>query len=392
MKKISLIVLLFCSAFLNAQEQAAGIQFEHTPWKAILAKAEKEKKIIMLDAYASWCGPCKWMAKNIFTTAEVGDFFNSNFVNAKIDMEKGEGVELAKKYGVQAYPTFLFINSKGEIVHRVCGGMEAPEFIGQGKAAMDDQSNYASLKKRFKENPKENALAFFEAADGACDNVSAELDTYLKTLSKDEVVTPSNFKLVYNVLSSYDDPSFAFFHSNYAAYESKFGSDTLDKKLQPLYEKALTRAGAKGDQKKMSEIQKSYAVIKDKKVKKYLGDVVSFASIDKNKDPQNYYLRQADFVENHLMENAQALNQYAWSFYEEVSDTKLLERASKWAEKAISLNNSYAVNDTYASLLFKLGRKAEAKKAAETAITLAKKTGEDAKETEELLKKIDMLK
>ncbi|WP_391527360.1 thioredoxin fold domain-containing protein [Elizabethkingia anophelis] len=65
----------------------------------------------------------------MFTLQSVGDYYNSHFVNAKMDMEKGEGVELAKKYNVKAYPTYLFINGDGEIVHRVLGYVEEKPFI-----------------------------------------------------------------------------------------------------------------------------------------------------------------------------------------------------------------------------------------------------------------------
>ena len=47
--------------------------------------------MIFLDAYASWCGPCKMLQKNVFTKKAVGDFYNSKFINVKMDMEKGEG-------------------------------------------------------------------------------------------------------------------------------------------------------------------------------------------------------------------------------------------------------------------------------------------------------------
>lgn len=93
-------ILLFSAFFAFAQNRE--IHFEHTAWKEILAKAKKENKLIMVDAFTTWCGPCKWMAKNTFTNDTVADFYNSKFVNAKIDMEKGEGLDIAKQYEVQA--------------------------------------------------------------------------------------------------------------------------------------------------------------------------------------------------------------------------------------------------------------------------------------------------
>ncbi|MCS3870718.1 thiol:disulfide interchange protein [Chryseobacterium ginsenosidimutans] len=120
MKKISIFSALFIGAFAFAQ----GIKFEDTNFKAVLAKAKKENKLVFIDAYASWCGPCKLMVKNVFPQKPVGDYYNAHFVNAKIDMEKGEGVDLAKKYNVKAFPTYLFVDGNGEVVHRnfrICG-------------------------------------------------------------------------------------------------------------------------------------------------------------------------------------------------------------------------------------------------------------------------------
>ncbi len=69
----------------------SGIQFTDEAWAAIVKKAKAENKIIFLDAYASWCGPCKLLQKNVFTRSDVGELFNKNFINVKVDMERGEG-------------------------------------------------------------------------------------------------------------------------------------------------------------------------------------------------------------------------------------------------------------------------------------------------------------
>lgn len=110
-----------------------GIQFTSISFEEALKLAKKEKKNIFLDAYASWCGPCKMLKKNIFTQKEVGDFYNSNFINMAIDMEQGEGPQLAQKYKVQAYPTLLFINHKGEVIGSALGYHQADEIISLGK-------------------------------------------------------------------------------------------------------------------------------------------------------------------------------------------------------------------------------------------------------------------
>ncbi|MDT8410880.1 MAG: thioredoxin fold domain-containing protein [Vicingaceae bacterium] len=110
-----------------------GIQFYKGAWQEALEKAEKENKIIFLDVYATWCGPCKKLKAYTFSDATVGSFYNNNFINVAVDGEKGEGIELAKKYSVRAYPTLLFINSSGEIVHRTAGYHKANDFNELGE-------------------------------------------------------------------------------------------------------------------------------------------------------------------------------------------------------------------------------------------------------------------
>lgn len=116
------------SSFLFGQS-SDGIRFETGSLKTILAKAKAENKLVFIDVYAVWCGPCKRMASEVFTQKKVGDYFNQTFVNAKFDAEKGEGIEVAKKYGVKAYPTFLLLNGDGVKVGQMVGGSPADDFI-----------------------------------------------------------------------------------------------------------------------------------------------------------------------------------------------------------------------------------------------------------------------
>lgn len=117
------------------QKENAGIKWEEGTLMQALKKAkENGEKLVFLDCYATWCGPCKYMANQVFTTKEAGDYFNSNFVNIKIDMEKGEGINLAKEFRIQGYPTFIILNSNGKEVGRIVGGAPIGEFIEKVKA------------------------------------------------------------------------------------------------------------------------------------------------------------------------------------------------------------------------------------------------------------------
>lgn len=121
-------LLMVSGAF--AQSLATGIQFQPGTWQEMLAKSKSSGKIIFVDAYAVWCGPCKMLAANTFTDASVGEFFNANFVNYKFDMEKGEGPAFAKQYQVSAYPTMFFIKPDGTVAKKQVGYIDAKTLLG----------------------------------------------------------------------------------------------------------------------------------------------------------------------------------------------------------------------------------------------------------------------
>ena len=103
-------------------ETTKGIQFADLSLEDAKALAKKKKKIIFIDAYAAWCGPCKMLDKNTFSDASVGTYFNDKFINLKIDCEKHpDGRKVASTYSVSAYPTLIWIDADGNLVKKEVG-------------------------------------------------------------------------------------------------------------------------------------------------------------------------------------------------------------------------------------------------------------------------------
>jgi thiol-disulfide isomerase/thioredoxin len=132
---------LSCLMLIGSAHAQDGIQFETGTWSQVKEKAQQEKKVIFVDVYTSWCIPCKKMTKEVFILPEVGTRFNKDFINFKIDAEKGEGIELAKQYKVGSYPTYLFVNPDGTLVYRSVGSMSAEKFLGEARLALSEAAD-----------------------------------------------------------------------------------------------------------------------------------------------------------------------------------------------------------------------------------------------------------
>ena len=82
-------ILFTCLLFLYTSSFCQeGIHFEPLTFEQAKAKAKAEKKLIFMDCYTSWCGPCKYMTEQVFTRKEAGTYFNPRFISVKFDMER----------------------------------------------------------------------------------------------------------------------------------------------------------------------------------------------------------------------------------------------------------------------------------------------------------------
>lgn len=135
---VTAIILMVVYAFKNPKVDfkaptKEGIHFHEGTWEEALQLAKKENKLIFLDIYATWCGPCKQLKKYTFSNTEVGAFYNQNFINVAFDGEQGEGVMLAQKYRLTSYPSLFFIGGNGNIVDQTGGYYKAKELITLGQ-------------------------------------------------------------------------------------------------------------------------------------------------------------------------------------------------------------------------------------------------------------------
>jgi len=390
-KILFLSAFLTCSALFAQNEEAyVGIHFEHGTWTEAINKARQENKLVMLDAYTTWCGPCKWMSKNIFPLKEVGEFYNKNFISIKIDMEKGEGIDIAKKYKIQNYPIFLFVDGYGKMVHQVCGSREANDFILAGKNAMSADLSLSALQKKYEAagSKPTDATAYFTASSEACLEAEKEVAKFLEAQKPGSLTEKENYGLLMQFINDHQHASFKYLLSNYKDFTALYPKEEIDQKISGVYSFALRKAIAGKNEKEIAAVQTAYRA-EANAPGAYLDAFGNLVKAKIKNDTGAYYQAVVFLTDNYMMKDPGHLNKYAWEFYEKTNTQAYLLKAETWAKASVELAPGYANLDTYAAVLFKLGKLQEAKATAGKAIELGKKDGADIRETEDLVEKIN---
>ncbi len=115
---MSTLMVVLSFAQISAKEGSSSAFFSGN-FESAKEKARVEDKFFLVDFYASWCLPCKWMEQTTFADPHVKSLMQENFVSVKIDIDEQEGFDLKKKYAIQFLPTILIFNSEGELMGRI---------------------------------------------------------------------------------------------------------------------------------------------------------------------------------------------------------------------------------------------------------------------------------
>lgn len=233
MKKIltSIVALLLCIA------ATAQTEFRHITYKEALAAAKSENKKVFLDFYTDWCGPCKMMLRDVFPQKSVGEFMNKNFVPVKVNAEKDEGVELAKKYKVNAYPTFVIIGSDEKEAGRVVGSSSAESFIGKLEQIVDPTKSPELIKQKY-ESGDRSAEVVRTYANNLTEKLQQERlarDEYVKKYTEVENLVQDYFSGLSDADKVKEENMFVYrqYTNSPFAASGRFIYSSLDKFAEP---------------------------------------------------------------------------------------------------------------------------------------------------------------
>ncbi len=393
--KNSLIALSILLSVNILVAQNRSINFDHGTFAELKQKALKENKLIFVDAFTTWCGPCKQMAKTVFTNDTVADYYNNHFVNAKIDMEKGEGIELAKQYQVNCYPNLLFIDGKGNIVHRVGGSMSASSFVKFAETTTMSNETYSYYYNNYEQN-KSNPdflMKYIEMQAGTCIEPTAAVNHYFSLQKTDELTSAKNWDMIKQYSNSMDTKEYAYLATNKTKFDALYTTEEVNAKLDDIHYSSLVNII-----KTKPFNETTYNQTKTTILKSNLANApkVIFESdlrlAQKNKDWKSYAVVATNNVDKYYSKSAEELNSISWTFFENVTDKTALLKAESWAKLSTELEPNFANYDTYANLLFKNGNNKIALQVANKSIELAKQDNLSVSDYQSTLDLIEQIK
>lgn len=369
-----------------------GIKFENDTFQNILNKAKKENKLVFLDAFASWCGPCKLLERNVFPQKEVGEFYNKNFINSRFDMEKGEGRDIARKYGINSYPSLLFINGNGEVVFKGMGYMDISDFLEMGKDVLNPENKIEKRIEKFHAGEKDPEFLLKLMKDVAKNDFAFGQkisERYFQVKENSELTKDDAGILLYFTKSS-DDENFKIFQNKKTELLKFIPENVLNDFEKQL---RLTTIIKKAVDYNTEKIDNDYLITEATKVlgekdAKILSSRLRKDFYLSSKNYLEYEKASLDYYENPADFSSEELNQISWDFFLYVSNVDSLKKAVEWSLESIKKHEDNINTDTLARLYYKLNDLKNAKTWAEKSIELAKKNNAEYTSTENLLNSI----
>lgn len=367
-----------------------GMKFEHgRSWADIQAKAKAENKYIFMDAFTTWCGPCKYMAANIFPMENVGSFFNDKFINVKVQLDTtkndndevkswyADGHDIMAKYEVRAFPTYLFFSPEGKLVHRAVGSSEADKFIAKAADALNPDKQYYVLLEQYKAGKKDPeflrkvAYSAQEAFD--MENTNSVSQEYLAT--QKDLLTKDNLEFLDKFTRTSKDAGFSIIMKNASKFDEVRGAGASGKKISDIIkQEELFPVLFKRDAPTPDWAQLSATI--NNKYPAYAKEAVSGGKVmyyQMKGDWANFQTAVMAYMKDYSSKaSAGELNNFAWTVFENCKDMTCVKEALDWSKKSFKENNNPTFIDTYANILYKLGNKQEAIKWEEKALALSK--------------------
>ena len=248
MKKLVIVLNLVCMFALGSFAQSmygdaakADVKMKYVySFEEALKRAKEEHKLIFFNCFADWAIPCHSMNKLVFSDQEFADWMDKHFVNFFIDVTSREGRPLAEKYRIRFQAHYLVLDENGQIVHRIVGGYQIPEFKAILEKALNPKTSFAGMNKRYEAG--ERSVKFLSdyadilsVADQDGEVYAKIIEELFNKLKKKEWSKKEYWKFFTRQLKSVNDEMFKYMVENKADFVKSNGAEKVDRIIAGLY-------------------------------------------------------------------------------------------------------------------------------------------------------------
>ncbi len=383
--------IIFFIAFISMTicAHAEGIEFFHGTLEEAKAKAQKENRLIFIDCYTTWCGPCKMLAKFVFTDRELGNFNNENFINLKLDMEK-EGAPVAYEYGISAYPTLLYIDYTGAVKKKLVGGRDAKALIEEGRDAMKPDANtMRKMENRYMEGVRDTDFLYnyVKVLAQAGKSYEVELREYLSVLTEKNLLNAKTTKLMIDIANHVNSASTKHILKNAALYKERYGED--------VYNELIIRIAKKNSQdavknKDRDAFDKGQSMLTDAKVKdaKKVQFMHEMIWTETAQDWHSYTIAASKYISKYAAKDTTYIRSVVEKVERSTLNEATLNLLLKEAKRLLKLQANYEHHLLASKIYHKLHQYENAMSEAKLALNASgAEDTSDARSMEEIIKK-----
>lgn len=378
------VLILFYFVFIGYSQNLTMIEQDYEVAKA---ESKKQNKMLLIDFYTTWCGPCKQIDREIFNDKAINAELAKSFVVLRYDAEKDTTHRLSLKHHVASYPTTIVLNQDHFLLQKL---------YGLGGADKDLVKNYRQF---LNESALKNSKNEFVKGVSNTNNLTAPKfyeDFVFRTNTKLNQADLKNYwentdnpfsEISFAVLSYFEQTSQmnAFFFANKKKYEDLFGKQDVNYLRDKIigisfFESIATKNRPLFD----STAHLTKEVYERSEVEEIINPMEERMLIGENRwaeATEKFIIRK-----NQGKVNDNAINSFCWSVFEKSDDKNVLKKCSDWMKEITNKKPEFGYLDTYARLLFKSGNKKQSHKIMKKAIKIGKANKEDTKDSEKWLK------
>lgn len=366
------ILLLSLCLSLSMAISAQGIDFFKGEWEAALEQARNQDKLIFVDAYATWCGPCKRMAADVFPDPQVGAFYNRNFISLKIDMEAPENATFRARYPVAAFPTLYYISPDGEVVQSVKGAQSVDQFISTGEKALALSEPTGDYADQYADGDRSPELVY-KYVRSLIRNGESHLkvaNDYLR--SQENLSSPENLQFIMLAATEADSRIFTMMTERKKEIVTNNSEDLYYSQVFSACQATATKSIEYSSVDLLKESWEKIEQYYPEKAEKFKYDT-EMAYALAHRDGKTYAKSARGYIKDIIPGDATKLNEFALIISNEFDgDKAVLEIAQYAATEAIKYNSETFLHYyTLAVIENKMGNTKQALAAAQKALLLA---------------------